>query len=254
MGQVILANALPLLGMLLVNLTGPITTPSATTIDTAKFHTETAKQEIVWIVKENETLSGIAQEYYGERELYSLLLKDNSEIENPNQIEPGMRLGLRKLPLKTIDLENKSYFIAKASVESTVKAQDTSQTGVSTYTPPTPSSNFDEVYKEAGEKFGIPWQILYGLHLTETGLRDGTIYNGSGSGARGPMQFMPGTFRAYAVDGDGDGIPNIDNARDAIHTAANYLAKHGSLENGLRSYGGNTIGTLNAARERGLNI
>lgn len=114
-----------------------------------------------------------------------------------------------------------------------------------------PVSNFDTVYQDAGTKYGIPWQILYGLHITETGGRDGMIMNGSGSGARGPMQFMPGTWGAYGVDGNGDGVSDIDNAVDAIHGAANYLAKHGSLDNGLTTYGGAKVRTLQLARERG---
>lgn len=126
-------------------------------------------------------------------------------------------------------------------------------TAVPTTTAPvnTPASGFDDVYKAAGAKYGIPWEILYGLHITETGGRDGMIMNGSGSGARGPMQFMPGTWAAYGVDGDGDGVANIDSAVDAIHGAANYLAKHGSLDNGLTTYGGAKARTLQLARERG---
>jgi membrane-bound lytic murein transglycosylase B len=117
-----------------------------------------------------------------------------------------------------------------------------------------PQSNYEDTYKTAGEKYGIPWQILYGIHMTETGCRNGAIMNGSGSGAQGPMQFMPGTWRAYGVDGDGDGIADINNAIDAINGAANYLAKHGSLDNGLRSYGGNYSGTLAYARAKGYNL
>lgn len=114
-----------------------------------------------------------------------------------------------------------------------------------------PQSSYEEVYKAAGAQYGIPWEILYGLHYTETGLRDGEIYNGQGSGAQGPMQFMPGTWRAYGVDGDGDGYANINQAVDAIYGAANYLAKHGSLDNALRAYGCNIPGVLNAARSKG---
>ncbi len=114
--------------------------------------------------------------------------------------------------------------------------------------------NYEEIYKNAGEKYGIPWQILFGLHKTETGCRNGPIFNSIGSGAQGPMQFMPGTWRAYGVDGDGDGVADINNAIDAIHGAANYLTKHGSLENGLRAYGGNYSGTLAYASEKGFNL
>jgi membrane-bound lytic murein transglycosylase B len=52
--------------------------------------------------------------------------------------------------------------------------------------------------------------------------------NGSWAGAMGHMQFMPSTFRAYAVDADGDA--RIDLWRslpDAMHSAANYLKRAG---------------------------
>ena len=49
----------------------------------------------------------------------------------------------------------------------------------------------------------------------------------------------------------GDGVADINHAVDAIYGAANYLAKHGSIDNGLRAYGGNTIGVLDAARSKG---
>lgn len=66
------------------------------------------------------------------------------------------------------------------------------------------------------------------------------------------MQFMPGTWRAYGVDGNGDGAADINNAVDAIHGAANFIAKHGSIERGLQRYMGNTSGTLAAAQSRGF--
>jgi len=117
-----------------------------------------------------------------------------------------------------------------------------------------PRSSYDDVYKAAGEKYDIPWQILYGLHMTETGCRNGPIMNAIGSGAQGPMQFMPGTWRAYGIDGDGDGKADINNAVDAIHGAANYLAKHGTLDQGLHAYGGNFNGTLAHAEARGYTL
>jgi membrane-bound lytic murein transglycosylase B len=44
----------------------------------------------------------------------------------------------------------------------------------------------------------------------------------------GPMQFLPSTFAAYAVDGDGDGVTDIWNPADAIYSAARYLCANGA--------------------------
>ena len=41
-------------------------------------------------------------------------------------------------------------------------------------------------------------------------------------GAQGLAQFMPAVWRAYAVDGDGDGVKDVWNARDAIASAAHF--------------------------------
>ncbi|MCZ3387211.1 MAG: lytic transglycosylase domain-containing protein, partial [Actinomycetia bacterium] len=50
----------------------------------------------------------------------------------------------------------------------------------------------------------------------------------SSAGAMGPMQFLPSTFAAYAVDGDGDGIADIWNPADSIYSAARYLCANGA--------------------------
>lgn len=117
---------------------------------------------------------------------------------------------------------------------------------------PDKQTGFEEVYKSAGSRYNVPWQILYGIHMTETGGRNGVISSGYGTGAQGPMQFMPGTWKSYGVDGDGDGKADINDANDAIYTAANYLAAHGTLDQGLKAYGGNYNGILAQARSRGF--
>ena len=262
-GQQLIASVLPLVSLLTVNINSPI--PADFFSNTQEVQ-EISKQEITWVVKEGETLSGIAKAYYGEMEHVSLIIKDNDWIKNPNIIEKGWSLKLREKELSEEDKGESRELSTKTPIYqpvTTKEKREDSERLVNTRitkTTPTPiqapieaqPSNYDEVYKEAGARFGVSWEILYGLHLTETGLRNGEIYNKQGSGAQGPMQFMPGTWRAYGVDGNGDGVVDINNTIDAIHGAANYLAKHGSLNSGLRSYGGNTSGVLAAARSRGF--
>lgn len=55
-----------------------------------------------------------------------------------------------------------------------------------------------------------------------------TQLKGSYAGAMGYGQFIPSSYRAYAVDFDGDGVVDIlNNPIDAIGSVANYFARHG---------------------------
>src|SRR4029079_482903 len=67
----------------------------------------------------------------------------------------------------------------------------------------------------------------YLLFTREAGI-DVFSVRGSYAGAIGIPQFMPGSYRRFAVDYDGDGVPNLRlSAADAIGSVANFLAKHG---------------------------
>lgn len=83
------------------------------------------------------------------------------------------------------------------------------------------------VYQSAAETCdGLDWTILAAIHKVETGFGVGRAT--SSAGAQGPMQFMPATFAAYGVDGDGDGRTDINNVIDAIYSAANLLCANGA--------------------------
>lgn len=57
---------------------------------------------------------------------------------------------------------------------------------------------------------------------------DITAIEGSYAGAMGIPQFIPSSYRAYAVDFDGDGRRDlIGNVADAIGSVAAYLSRHG---------------------------
>ena len=71
-------------------------------------------------------------------------------------------------------------------------------------------------------------QLLDALALIEAGHVTAAEMKGSWAGAMGQMQFMPSTYRRYAVDGDNNGQINLWNSLpDALHSAGNYLQQAG---------------------------
>lgn len=71
------------------------------------------------------------------------------------------------------------------------------------------------------------------LLLTRAQQIDPLFPTGSYAGAMGRPQFMPSSYRAYAVDFDNDNKADIwQNNRDVIGSVANYFKKHGWQKNG----------------------
>jgi hypothetical protein len=73
---------------------------------------------------------------------------------------------------------------------------------------------------------GLSWTILASIGQIESA--HGKNLGPSSAGALGPMQFMPATWAAYGIDGDGDGVADIMNPFDAVPSAASYLCRHGA--------------------------
>ena len=86
-----------------------------------------------------------------------------------------------------------------------------------------PAAELRSAYEEGQRRFGVHWSVLAAVNFVESAF--GRVRSASEAGARGPMQFLPATWRAYGLGGD------IDDPRDAILAAANYLSRAGAREN-----------------------
>jgi membrane-bound lytic murein transglycosylase B len=83
-----------------------------------------------------------------------------------------------------------------------------------------PPAALQRYYRRAEQRFRVDVPLLEAVNFVESAF--GRLRNRSVSGARGPMQFMPATWRAYGLGGD------ISDPRDAILGAANYLHANGA--------------------------
>src|ERR1700733_11732155 len=93
------------------------------------------------------------------------------------------------------------------------------------------------IYQAAGIQYDVPWQILAAINEIETDY--GRNLSVSSAGAVGWMQFLPSTWKRYAVDANGDGVADPYNPADAIFTAARYLHAAGaskSVQNAIFAY------------------
>jgi len=98
-----------------------------------------------------------------------------------------------------------------------------------------PAAALRRHYDAAQQRFGIHWSVLASINFVESAF--GRVRSASEAGARGPMQFLPSTWRRYGMGGD------IDDPRDAILAAANYLHRSGArrdLDRALFAYNHST--------------
>jgi hypothetical protein len=85
------------------------------------------------------------------------------------------------------------------------------------------------IYQAAGIEYDVPWQVLASINQIETDY--GRNLSVSSAGAVGWMQFLPSTWKEWAVDATGSGYADPYNPVDAIFTAARYLQAAGAAKN-----------------------
>ncbi len=119
-------------------------------------------------------------------------------------------------------------------------------------------SDFNDIYQAAANQFGVDANLLKAIHYVETGC-SGSTSRSSYTGATGPMQFLPSTFRRHSVDGNNDGTKDINNVEDAIFSAAAYLKACGypDVKKALWGYNPSTFyynKVISVAKTFGMNI
>lgn len=71
-------------------------------------------------------------------------------------------------------------------------------------------------------------QLFYALHIVNDGHVSLSKFKGEWAGASGQPQFLPSSWREYAVDYDGDGRKDIwESKADVFASIANYMKKNG---------------------------
>ncbi|MDQ4105890.1 MAG: lytic transglycosylase domain-containing protein, partial [Actinomycetota bacterium] len=93
---------------------------------------------------------------------------------------------------------------------------------------PISKKQYKRLYEKSAKKYGFreDWHILAAVGKVES--NHGKNMGPSSAGALGPMQFMPSTWETSGVDGNGDGVANVMDPRDAIPAAARYLKAGGA--------------------------
>jgi cell wall-associated NlpC family hydrolase len=78
--------------------------------------------------------------------------------------------------------------------------------------------------KKAGEICqGVTAPTIAALYAAENSFRYGPAAPTSPSGARGPGQFMPGTWAVYGKDADGNGVADIMSIADSVMASGHLL-------------------------------
>ena len=104
--------------------------------------------------------------------------------------------------------------------------QPSVRTGIPSLPPCQGPAQLVQTWKTAGHAFGIRWSILAAITEVESGY--GCNMGPSSAGALGWTQFMPGTWRMWGMDADGDGRSTPYSSADAIFASARYLRASGA--------------------------
>ena len=92
--------------------------------------------------------------------------------------------------------------------------------------PCTSAAALKPTWVAAARAFGLKWSVLAAITQIESGF--GCNMGPSSAGAIGWTQFMPGTWKRWGMDADGDRHASPYNSVDAIFSTARYLRASGA--------------------------
>lgn len=162
----------------------------------------------------------------GDHELNRMVASVESMVTN---VILGQTLQIEK-PKYTVEVRTSPRQVAKQAAAIEANRAATQAVTVSIASTETTDPGMDvkrQWTQKAASTWDIDWKVLEAVWQVETG-KTWYTSRGSSAGARGPLQFMPGTWRGYAQDGNGDGIKNVNDARDSLFAAAKLLAVNGA--------------------------
>ncbi|MCU1622067.1 MAG: hypothetical protein JWL79_912 [Frankiales bacterium] len=123
---------------------------------------------------------------------------------------------------------------------------------------PSPAARTDipidllRLYQQAaGRCPGLPWPVLAGIGKVESN-HNRPPRQVSRVGARGPMQFLPGSWARYGTDGNADGLADPMEPADAIAAAADYLCGHDAETDLVTAVASYTCGGLSLCLTRAM--
>jgi hypothetical protein len=109
----------------------------------------------------------------------------------------------------------------------TLRAQSPASRPLAVNTSKRPTT-YVQLFQESAALYcpGLPWTVLAAIGQIESG--DGANTGPSSAGALGPMQFLPSTWAEWGTATPwAPGPPDINNAFDAVPSAARYLCAAG---------------------------
>lgn len=155
-----------------------------------------------------------------------------SMVERTDSFESTLTIDTTKPLMLVVEFQPVTITVGRSRAEVERLKRLTTRPAVSPTTQPARSPEPDFAAKRAlaqdvAAGYEIDWRLLEAVWQVESGKSWHTRVTSS-AGAQGPMQFMPGTWRRYGIDGDGDGAVDANNTYDALRGGARYLAANGA--------------------------